>query len=116
MAEAEVRTRAVRPHELLVRQDGSLDSGPSRDAAVRRDRLDLDDPCAFFVEEAWMRDISDPRDPIPTAEILVEARGADLARLAFGLRPAGDECVAHAGLHPPGEPEVEHDEGQGRPQ
>jgi len=52
MAEAEVRTRAVRTHDLLVRQDGSLDSGPSRDAAVRRDRLDLDDPCAFFVEEA----------------------------------------------------------------
>ena len=61
-----------------------------------------------------MRDISDPRDPIPTAEILVEARGADLARLAFGLRPAVDEFVAHAGLPLADERDLDHDEGLGR--
>jgi len=111
MAEAEVWARAVRTHDLLVRQDGSLDSGPRREAAIRRDRFDLDDPGPFFVQEAWMRDVSDPRDPIPTAEILVEARAADLARLTFGLRPAVNEFVAHVRLPLADERDLDHDEG-----
>jgi len=114
MAETEVRTCAVRTHDLLVRKDGPLDSGPAREAAIRRDRFDLDDPGAFFVQEAWMRDVSDPRDPVPTAEILVEARAADLAWLAFGLRPAVDEFVAHVRLPLADERDLDHDEGLSR--
>src|SRR5207245_5586312 len=52
--------------------------------------------------------------PIPTAEILVEARAADLARLAFGLRPAVHEFVAHVRLPLADERDLDHDEGLSR--
>src|SRR5438552_11045211 len=93
VAEAEVRAGAVRTDELLVRQDGSLDSHPGGEAAVRRDRFDLDDPRALFVQEARMRDVSHACDPVSTPEALVETRAPDLARRALGLRAAVDEFV-----------------------
>src|SRR5437667_12474487 len=114
MAEAEVRARTVRAHDLLVCQDGPLDSGPGRETAVRRDRFDPDDPGAVVRQEAWMRAVAVPRDPILTAKILVQARAADLTRLAFGLRPAVDEFVAHVCLPLADERDLDHDEGLGR--
>src|SRR2546422_1075992 len=114
VAEAEVRARAIGANDLLVRQDGSFDADPGREAAVRWDRFDLDDPRAFFVQEARMRDVPDAGDPIPAPEVLVEAGTADLARRALGLRPAVDEFVARVGLSLADERDLDHDEGLSR--
>src|SRR2546422_3640540 len=113
MAQPVVRTRRVRAHDLLVRQHGALDARPGREAAVGRHRLDLDHPRALFVQEARMGDVPHPRDAIPTAQILIETRPADLARAALGLGPAVDEFVARPRLPLADERDVDHDGGPG---
>src|SRR2546425_11277689 len=79
VAEAEVRARAIGAKDLLVRQDGSLDAHPGREAAVRSDRFDLDHPRSFLGQEARMRDVPHAGDPVPTPEGLVEACAAYFA-------------------------------------
>src|SRR5437899_537189 len=108
VAEAEVRARAVGANDLLVRQDGSLDAHPGREAAVRSDRFDLDHSRSFFVQEAWMRDVSDAGDSVPAPEVLVQACAANLARRALGLRPAVDEFVARVRLPLADERDLDH--------
>src|SRR2546426_4117927 len=113
MAQPVVRTRRVRAHDLLVRQHGALDARPGREAAVGRHRLDLDHPRALFVREARMGDGPPPRDAIPTAQILIQTRPADLARAALGLGPAVDEFVARPRLPLADERDLDHDGGLG---
>src|SRR3989454_5626453 len=113
MAQPVVRTRRVGAHDLLVRQHGPLDARPAREAAVGRHRLDFDHPSALFVQEARMGDVPHPRDAIPTAQILIETRPADLARAALGLGPAVDEFVARPRLPLAHERDLDHDGGLG---
>src|SRR5213594_48775 len=80
----EVRTGRVRADDFLVREDGSLDRGSTRKAAVRGHRFDLDHTGALLVQEAGMGDVSDPPDPVAVADLLVQARAADLAGSARG--------------------------------
>src|SRR3989475_3056587 len=111
MAPPVVRTRRVRAHDLLVRQHGALDARPGGETAVGRHRLDLDHPRAFFVQEARMDDVPHPRNAIPTAQILIQTRPADLARAALGLGPAVDEFVARPRLPLADERDLDHDGG-----
>src|SRR2546428_13191138 len=113
MAQPVVRTRRVGAHDLLVRQHGPLDARAGREAAVGRHRLDLDHPRAVFVQEAGMGDVPHPRDAIPTAQILIQTRPADLARAALGLGPAVDEFVARPRLPLADERDLDHDGGPG---
>src|SRR3989475_1644136 len=113
MAQPVVRTRRVGAHDLLVRQHGPLDARPAREAAVGRHRLDFDHPSALFVQEARMGDVPHPRDAIPTAQILIETRPADLARAALGLGPAVDEFLARPRLPLADERDLDHDGGLG---
>src|SRR6266508_1385850 len=80
MARPEVGACGVGAHNFLVGENGALDRGPRGHAARGRERLDLDDPGAFLVQEAWMDDVTYLRDAIAASDLLVQARGADLAR------------------------------------
>jgi len=60
-----------------------------------------------------MGDVPHPRDAIPTAQILIETRPADLARAALGLGPAVDEFVARPRLPLADERNLDHDGGPG---
>src|SRR3989454_10959511 len=108
VARLEVRTGRIRAHDFLVREDGSLDRGATRKAAVRGHRFDLDHASALLVQEAGMGDVSDPPDAVAVADLLVQTRAVDLARPARRLGPAVHEFVARLRLSLSDERDLDH--------
>ena len=52
--------------------------------------------------------VPDPPDPVAVPDLLVQARAANLARSALGLRPAVHELVACLRLPLPHERDLDH--------
>ena len=62
-----------------------------------------------------MGDLPDPPDPIAVPDLLVQARAANLARSALGLRPAVHELVARLRLPLPHERDLDHNKDPAEP-
>src|SRR5947209_5356021 len=62
-----------------------------------------------------MEDVPDPPDPVAVPDVLVQARAANLARSALGLRPAVHEFVARLRLPLPHERDLDHNKDPAEP-